>query len=111
MPGPSYVDESVRSVDDLDHQLFHLLIVKPRHTRPGNHAERTGDGNIGIIASRRRGGDPAWRSSSREFRMHCRTRYLARRCWRTALVRMASRCVERSILSSPTDRNDFHTMG
>jgi len=53
------VDESVRSVDDLDHQLFHLLIVKPRHTRPGNHAERTGDGNIGIIASRRRGGDPS----------------------------------------------------
>jgi hypothetical protein len=54
-----HVDESVRSVDDLDHQLFHLLIVEPRHAGPGNDAERTGDGNVGIIASCRRGDDPS----------------------------------------------------
>jgi hypothetical protein len=54
-----HVDESVRLVDDLDHQLFHLLIIEPRHAGPGNHAERTGDGNIGIIASCRRWSNPS----------------------------------------------------
>jgi hypothetical protein len=44
------VEELVRAIDDVDHQLFHFLIIEAGDTGPGNRAEGAGDRHVGIIA-------------------------------------------------------------
>ena len=45
------VEKLVRAIDDVDHQLFHFMIIEAGHTGPRNRAEGTRDGHVRIIAA------------------------------------------------------------
>ena len=44
------VEELVHAIDDVDHELFHFLIIEAGETGPGNRAKGTGDRHIHIVA-------------------------------------------------------------
>jgi hypothetical protein len=44
------VEELVRAIDDIDHQLFHFLIIEAGDTGPRNRAEWAGDRHVRLIA-------------------------------------------------------------
>ena len=44
------VEELVRAIDDVDHQLFHFLIIEAGDTGPRNRAEWAGDRDVRIVA-------------------------------------------------------------
>jgi hypothetical protein len=83
------VDQSISSIDDIDHELLHLFIVQPRDLRPGNGAPyglftKTSEQSPAAES----GEMPACRSSSPEFRKHSSTISFASRCCRTGSVRL-----------------------
>jgi len=64
-------DQSISSIDDIDHELLHLFIVQPRDLRPGNGAPyglftKTSEQSPAAES----GEMPACRSPSPEFRKH-----------------------------------------
>ncbi len=73
------VYEAVRSIDDIDHEELHFVVVQTRDFGPRNDTVSTADGNIRVVPDAEDGEVPAWRSSSIELRKHCRTMYFARR--------------------------------
>ena len=46
-----HVDELVRAIDDVDHQLFHFLIIEAGNTGPRNRTEWTRDCHVRIVAA------------------------------------------------------------
>jgi hypothetical protein len=50
------VDEAVRSINDVDHQPLHFVVVQSRHFRPWNGTIWTDDRDVGIITGSRRWG-------------------------------------------------------
>lgn len=83
------MDQSISSIDDIDHELVHLFIVQPRDLRPGNGAPyglftKTSEQSPAAES----GEMPACRSSSPEFRKHSSTISFASRCCRTGSVRI-----------------------
>ena len=44
------VEKLVRAIDDVDHQLFHFLIIEAGDTGPRNRAEWAGDRHVRKIA-------------------------------------------------------------
>ena len=41
------VEEAVRSIDDVDHQPLHFVVVQSRYFRPGNGTIWTADRDVG----------------------------------------------------------------
>jgi hypothetical protein len=39
------VDEAARSIDDVNHQSPHFVVIQARHSRQGDRTMRTGDGD------------------------------------------------------------------
>ena len=52
-----HVYEAVGSIDDIDYQALHFVVVQTRHFGPWNDAVRTADGDIRVISGCRRRGD------------------------------------------------------
>ena len=84
-----HVYEAVGSINDIDHQPLHFVVVEARYVVPGNEAARTVDRHIRVVPGREDGEMPAWRSSSIELRKQCRTMYFASRCCSTGSVTRA----------------------
>ena len=47
------VNEAVRSIDDIDHQTLHFVVVQARYFRPRNDTIRAADADIGIVSGSR----------------------------------------------------------
>ncbi len=58
-------DEAVPSIDHIDRQPPHFVVVQARYSRPGNHATRTADSDVGMVFGRRR-----WRDARSKILEH-----------------------------------------